>query len=77
MKDFIKAMDSLSDLVKLLLCLPIVNIVWGIYRVARSADANNVTGIVLGIIWIIFGGIILWVFDLVYMIMNKKIWWFC
>ena len=77
MKDLIKAIDNLSDLVKLLLCLPIVNIVWGIYRVARGVEANNVMGIVLGILWIIFGGIILWVFDLVYMIMNKKIWWFC
>ena len=77
MKDLIKAIDNLSDLVKLLLCLPIVNIVWAIYRIARSVEANNVLGIVLGILWIFAGGFILWIFDLVYMIMNKKIWWFC
>ena len=77
MKDFIKTIDELSDIAKLLLCLPLVNIVWGIYRIVKSIDVKNTLGIVVGVLWVFFGGIILWIFDLIYMIINKKIWWFC
>ena len=77
MKDFIKTLDELSDVAKILLCLPLINIVWGIYRIVKSIDANNVLGVVVGVLWVIFGGFILWVFDLVYVILKKKIWWFC
>jgi len=77
MKDFIKAIDGLSDTIKILFCLPIINIVWAIYRIAKSVEANNTLGIVLGVLWIIAGDTVLWIFDLVYMIMYKKIWWIC
>ena len=73
MKDFIKTLDELSDVAKILLCLPLINIVWGIYRIVKSIDANNVLGVVVGVLWVIFGGFILWVFDLVYVILKKKI----
>jgi hypothetical protein len=72
MKNFIKTIDELSDIAKILLCLPLINIVWGIYRVVKSLDANNTLGVVLGVLWVIFGGFILWIFDLVYIIINKK-----
>jgi len=77
MKDFIKAIDGLSDTIKILFCLPIINIVWAIYRIAKSVEANNTLGIVLGVLWIFAGATVLWIFDLVYMIMYKKIWWIC
>ena len=77
MKDLIKAIDGLSDTVKILFCLPIINIIWAIYRIAKSVEANNTLGIVLGVLWIFAGAVFLWIFDLVYMIMYKKIWWIC
>ena len=32
MKDVVKSFDNLPWLVKLLLCLPVLNIAWAIYR---------------------------------------------
>ena len=76
MKDLIKAMDNLSWVVKLILCIPVLDIVWNVYRLLRSIDASNVLGIVLSIVLII-GAPIVWLIDLICVIVNKKIWWFC
>ena len=77
MKDLIKAMDNLSWVVKLILCIPVLDIVWNVYRLLRSIDASNVLGIVLSIVLIIIGAPIVWLIDLICVIVNKKIWWFC
>ena len=77
MKDLIKAMDNLSWVVKLILCIPVLDIVWNVYRLLRSIDASNVLGIVLSLVLIIIGAPIVWLIDLICVIVNKKIWWFC
>ena len=76
MKGFIKAMDEMPFIVKLLLCLPVLDIVWNIYRICKSADKNNNTGIVLGIIVLLLGSFtVVWLFDLICMIVKKEILW--
>ena len=77
MKNFIKSIDELSWVAKLILCLPIINIVWAVYRIAKSYYAQNTLGIILGIVWVLAGATILWAFDLVCVILNKNIWWIC
>ena len=77
MKDLIKAMDNLSWVVKLILCIPVLDIGWNVYRLLRSIDASNVLGIVLSLVLIIIGAPIVWLIDLICVIVNKKIWWFC
>ena len=76
MKDLIKSMDNLPWLVKLILCIPVLDIVWNVYRLLRSLVANNVIGIVVSIILII-GAPVVWLIDLLCVFFNKKIWWFC
>ena len=76
MKDLIKSMDNLPWLVKLILCIPVLDIVWNVYRLLRSLVASNVIGIVVSIILII-GAPIVWLIDLLFVIFTKKIWWFC
>ena len=77
MKDLIKAMDNLPWIVKLILCIPVLQIVWGIYRVIRSLEAKNVLGIILSILLIFPGASFVWIVDLICVILNKKVWWFC
>ena len=77
MKDFIKAIDNLPKLIKLILCIPVLDIVWNIYRLIKSLDAKNNTGIILAVVMLIVGIPFMWVVDLVCMLMNKKIWWIC
>lgn len=77
MKDLIKAIDNLPWIVKIILCLPVIAIVWSIYRLARSIVAGNLLGIIVSIILLFAGPAIVWVIDLVCVLLNKKVWWFC
>lgn len=76
MKQFIKAIDDMPFIVKLLLCLPVLDIVWNIYRICKSADKNNTVGIVLAIVVLLLGSYtVVWLVDLICVLLNKKIWW--
>ena len=76
MKDAIKALENLSWIVKLILCIPMLDIVWTVYRLLRSLDAKNTAGIVVSIILFFFAPFV-WLIDLICVILNKKVWWFC
>ena len=75
MKNLIKALDKLPWIVKLILCVPALDIVWCISRVCRSLVKNNLVGVVLGILTIIPGAAFIWVIDILCVLVNKKIWW--
>ena len=76
MKQFIKTMDDLPFIAKLILCLPVLDIVWNIYRICKSADKKNNTGIILGIVVLVLGSYtVVWLVDLICMIMKKEIFW--
>lgn len=75
MKGLIKAFDDLPFIVKLIFCIPAVNIVWQIYKICRSVDKGNVLGIVLGILCIFPGAFFIWLIDLITLLLNGKVWW--
>ena len=72
MKDIVKAFDNLPWIVKLLFCLPGINILWAVYRICKGAATKNTLMLVVGILWIIFGTVVLWVLDLICTIVWKK-----
>lgn len=76
MKDLIKAMDKLPWIVKLILCIPALDIVWTIYRLLRSLVAGNTLAIVLSIV-LFFCAPFVWLIDLICVLLNKKVWWLC
>ena len=76
MKDVIKAIDNLPWIVKLILCIPVLDIVWTVYRLIKSIDAKNTVGIVVSVILFFFAPFV-WLVDLICVIVNKKIWWLC
>lgn len=75
MKSFIKGMDGLALWIKIILALPILDIVWNVYRLARSIDKGSVLGIVLGILLIIIGIPFMWLVDIISLIVANKILW--
>ena len=77
MKDIIKTMDNLPWIAKLILCIPALDIVWNIYRLLKSVDAQNTVAIVISILLIFVGLPFMWAIDLICVILNKKIWWLC
>jgi hypothetical protein len=76
MKQFIKAMDDMPFIVKVLLCLPFLDIVWNIYRICKSADKNNTTGMILAVVVLLLGSYtVVWLIDLICVIVKKEIFW--
>ena len=65
MKDLVKAMDRLPKILKLILCIPVLDIVWAIYRIIKGLVKNDSFLLVLGVLWIIPGAVFAWVFDLI------------
>lgn len=66
MKSYVKAIDGLPLIVKILLALPIINgIVFGIYRICKGH-------VIAGIIWFFLGSTILWIIDLITIITSGK-----
>ncbi|MFA5542409.1 MAG: hypothetical protein WC008_02450 [Bacilli bacterium] len=67
MKDYVKLIDGLPWIVRLILAFPILDgIVYGIYRIAKGK-------LIAGIIWIFVGAAILWIIDIVTIVLNGKV----
>lgn len=68
MKDYVKAIDGMPLVVKLLLAIFLGPIIYGIYRIAKGR-------ILVGVIWIITGGLfgIGWIIDIITLVTSEKI----
>ncbi len=70
---FVKAVDGLPWIIKLILALPGIDVVYGIYRLVKGLAKNDLVLIVAGLVWIFAGWAILWIVDIITVITNKKI----
>lgn len=76
MEKFIKMMDDLPLIVKIILAIPMLDIIWNVYRLCRSIEKKNTVGIVLGIVIILFfSWNIIALFDIVFIILKNTVWW--
>jgi len=74
MKSYIKEIDGADWIVKLILALPVLDgIVYGLYRLFKGIEKNDILMIVVGLIWIFAGATILWVIDIITVLVNKKV----
>ena len=74
MKDIVKFFDNLPWIVKLILAFPFIDgIAYGIYRIAKGLDKNDMLMVIAGIVWILVGWAILWIIDLVTVILHGKV----
>lgn len=75
---FVKWMDSQSKLVKILFCLPVIDIIWGVYRILKATCVKKIDPVrlVLAIAWVLWAGYIGWLLDLVCIILTDHIFWF-
>ena len=76
MKQLVEALDNLPFIVKIILCIPVLDIVWTVYRLLKSIAAQNMVGIVISII-LFFCAPFVWLIDLICVILKGKVWWFC
>lgn len=72
MKELLKAVDDLPWIVKLILCIPALDIVWAVYRIIKGVVAKDIVKVIIGIVWIFGACTITWLFDLVTVALNKN-----
>ena len=68
----IAAIDDLPFIVKLILCIPAIDIVWGIYRVVKYVQPMNALMLVLSILTIVPGAAFIWILDLICVLLKGK-----
>ncbi|XMB71570.1 hypothetical protein RJI07_05485 [Mycoplasmatota bacterium WC30] len=67
MKEYIKFIDGLPKILKIILALPALDgIFYGIYRIAKGR-------VIIGIIWIFVGAFILWIIDIYHLVTTGKV----
>lgn len=76
MNEFLKAIDSLPKVIKILLAIPFLDIIWVVYRLGLSITQKSTLGIVLAVILIIVGIPFLWIVDIITLIVEDKVLWF-
>ena len=55
MKELTKSMEKLPLIVKLILCIPFLDIVWSVWKLLKGIISGDVLKIILGILCIIPG----------------------
>ena len=67
MKDYIKFIDDLPWIVRLIFAFPCIDgFIYGIYRIAKGR-------VIAGIIWLLAGWAILWIIDIVTIALKGKV----
>ena len=76
MRDFCKWMEEQPRVLRIILCIFVLDISWAVYRIGRAVVNKNWVHMVLGIIWVFIGGSVAWILDLIWMILFDHIFWF-
>ena len=74
MNEFIRAMDGLPKLVKILLAIPCLDIIWVIYRLVKSINANDMIFLIVAVLLIVIG--LPWLVDIITLIITDNVIWF-
>lgn len=75
MNSLVRAMDKLNIVIKIILALPVLDIVWHFYRLLRSIDRGNVLGIILAVLLIVVGWAFFWIVDIISIILTNRVLW--
>ena len=76
MAEYIKWMEQNPKWLKLVLCLWILDITWAIFRIFKAVQNNDTVQIILGVLWILFAGVIGWILDIIWIIIYDYPFWF-
>jgi hypothetical protein len=76
MKELTKSMEKLPLIVKLILCIPVLDIVWSIWKLLKGIISGDVLKIILGILTIIPGAAFMWLLDIICVLLSGRPFWF-
>lgn len=75
MNSVVKSFDSLPRIVKIIFALPMLDIIWAIYRLCRSIAKKSTLATILSIVMLILCPVIFWIVDLITTILFNKVLW--
>ena len=70
MNEFIKQVNELPLILKIILCIPVLDIFYCVCRVVNGAAKNDVLWIVLGVLAVIPGAFFMWILDLIWVLLK-------
>ena len=70
MKSFIETVNKWPLIVKLLLCIPVVEIFYGICRIINQVSKGNILLLVVAILTVIPGATFMWLVDLLWILFT-------
>lgn len=73
--NFVKTMDELPLIVKIILAIPALDIIWVVYRLVKSLNKKNTIGVVLALVLLFFGWPFLWVLDIIFIVLRGQVLW--
>lgn len=75
-KKFTSWLEGQSMVLKLVLALPVLDIIWGIYRIFKALQANDPVRIIIAILLIIPGTTVTWILDIIWILTQGNGFWF-
>lgn len=72
MKKFIEEINNLPLIVKIILCIPALDIVWGVARICKGIADNSVLYTILGILTVFPGAAFIWIIDMILVVVRGK-----
>lgn len=70
MNELLKEVDSLPLIVKVILCIPCLEIFYGICRIVKGVVKNDVLWIVLAVLTVFPGAFFMWILDLIWVLIK-------
>lgn len=68
MKEFIGKVNELPLIVKVVLCIPCINIFYGVCRIIQGLAKEDALWIVLGVLTVFPGAFFMWILDLIWVV---------
>ncbi len=75
MNSIVKSFDSLPIIIKFIFALPVLDIIWAIYRLIRSIAKKSVIATVLAVIMLVVCPILFWIVDMITILLFNKVLW--
>jgi hypothetical protein len=72
---FVKAMDDLPLIIKVILAIPALDVIWVVYRIVKSYAKGNMLGVVLGVVLLVVGLPFLWLVDMIFIVLKGQVFW--
>ena len=70
MNEFIKHVNELPLVLKVILCIPVLDIFYSVCRVVNGVVKNDGPWIVLGVLTVIPGAFFMWILDLIWVLLK-------